>query len=100
MCFFVFLKKPMSFDYSVNVFKKILKKCPRDRNYVKTPLTYTTSLHLPPKPRETTLFLSFLFARGGLPSSDAYMQHNIPVRPNFYGIWNILYTKSLYSFTG
>ena len=31
MCFFVFLKFPMSFDYCVNVFKKILKKYPRDR---------------------------------------------------------------------
>ena len=37
MCFFVFLKFPMSFDYSANVFKKILKKYPRDRIYVKTP---------------------------------------------------------------
>ena len=35
MCFFVFLKFPMTFDYSVNVFKKILKKYLRDRSYVK-----------------------------------------------------------------
>ena len=33
----VFLKFPMSFDYSANVFKRILKKYPRDRIYVKTP---------------------------------------------------------------
>ena len=38
MCFFVFSKKPSTFDYSVNVFKKILKKYLRDRNYVKNPL--------------------------------------------------------------
>ena len=34
MCVFVFLKNPMTFDYSANVFKKILKKYLRDRNYV------------------------------------------------------------------
>ena len=32
--FFVFLKNPLTFGYSVNIFKKILKKYPRDRNYV------------------------------------------------------------------
>ena len=37
MCFFVFLKNPMTFGYSVNVFKKILKKYLRGRNYVTLP---------------------------------------------------------------
>ena len=37
MCFFVFLKFPMTFVYSVKVIKKILKKYLRDRNYVKSP---------------------------------------------------------------
>ena len=35
MCFFVFLKKPMTFDCCVNVIKIILKKYLRDRNYVR-----------------------------------------------------------------
>ena len=37
MCFFVFFKNPTTFDYFVNVFKKISKKYLRDRIYVKIP---------------------------------------------------------------
>ena len=47
MCFFVFLKFPMTFDYSANVFKNILKKYPRDRNYEKTSSVKINCLYAP-----------------------------------------------------
>ena len=69
MCFFVFLKFPMSFDYSVNVFKKILKKYPRDRIYVKNPLSKDILTAWAPWQWETVLFFCVLYRRGSLSSS-------------------------------
>ena len=50
----------MSFDYSANVFKKILKKYPHDRNYVKNALNKDISVCMgPPTSEKHIIFWCF-----------------------------------------
>ena len=75
MCFFVFLKFPMTFDYSANVSKRILKEIPARPQLCKNALNKDILSAQPHWQWKTALFFGVLCRRGGFTSSLVYYRN-------------------------